>query len=512
MDFINPLLFNDLKKRFFIFFVLFLFFVYPIIQENIYYIDDLGRSVYGYLALTGNGRPIGDWIWEIMSFSPNYVSNLAPLTQIISVSFLAIALSFLSRSWRFSVLNGSIALSFLVCSPFLLANLSYRFDSITMTAALALITIPFSLPQNISNAKRIVLTSLVILITSNVYQAALNAFLVLLCLNSTLQIIDYSNKQSISRFIQGIIAFITGLVLYKIEIAVTNITNYDPYTRAHLGMVHDVHSFLGNIKNCIRLAFNEFRHGNLERFLGACMILGIIATFTRVFIGVRNRNKNEITLSLFLTFLFLGLSVLSIAGLLSLLKFPVIVPRTMMSVGAVCAFAVTFIIGRSSPKNIYQCVPMALGMLMLFGQFVFAYAWGNAEGSQSHLDHQLARQIDEDLFTLSGRQTTYVRILGDQTPTSAYTQLILNQHPIFRFDLARALDGWAWGNTLLKTYNLPNNISVTTNESPDTKPTMKAALEIRNTCHFDKIISRVNYNLYKLNDNIVIDFTHACSQ
>ncbi|MBK4232651.1 glucosyltransferase domain-containing protein, partial [Enterobacter hormaechei] len=76
--------FDDYAKLFIILLALFS----PILVNSYNYIDDYGRSLYGYNGLDANGRPVAAIIlWMTMWFGD--VVDISPIPQIISVALIA---------------------------------------------------------------------------------------------------------------------------------------------------------------------------------------------------------------------------------------------------------------------------------------------------------------------------------------------------------------------------------------------------------------------------------------
>lgn len=62
-------------------------YVMPIILANRYYIDDLGRSQWGYASWSANGRPLADFLMILLGFGGENIVDISPLTLIFSVLF-----------------------------------------------------------------------------------------------------------------------------------------------------------------------------------------------------------------------------------------------------------------------------------------------------------------------------------------------------------------------------------------------------------------------------------------
>ena len=137
----QPRIFSCVLFSFFI-----VLYVLPIILTGRLYIDDLGRTLYGYSGWGLNGRPLSDAIMQTMSLGGELL-DLSPLNQILSVLLLCITLYYYTEK-VFSGINfsGLLILCFLfISNPFYIENLSYRFDSLTMALSMVLLILPYTI-------------------------------------------------------------------------------------------------------------------------------------------------------------------------------------------------------------------------------------------------------------------------------------------------------------------------------------------------------------------------------
>ncbi|EAB2352672.1 hypothetical protein EAX14_23835, partial [Salmonella enterica] len=51
-----------------IFLGLAIIYTFPLLTHQSFFVDDLGRSLYGGLGWSGNGRPLSDFIFYIINF------------------------------------------------------------------------------------------------------------------------------------------------------------------------------------------------------------------------------------------------------------------------------------------------------------------------------------------------------------------------------------------------------------------------------------------------------------
>jgi len=116
----------------------------PIISTGIPYIDDMGRSIWGYSGWEDNGRPIAMIIMRFISLGIP-LQNIHPLPQLLGALIIGISgLIFFKivGHTQQKVAVYCCALSFLI-NPFFLENLSYQYDSLPMSLSIFALVVPF---------------------------------------------------------------------------------------------------------------------------------------------------------------------------------------------------------------------------------------------------------------------------------------------------------------------------------------------------------------------------------
>ncbi|VEI48582.1 Uncharacterised protein [Actinobacillus equuli] len=137
---------------------------------DIYYIDDLGRSIVGSRGWDNFSRFSSNFLSSILNMSVR-LTDISPLTQIISIIILSISslilvVIFSKKSSYFTLLGST----FLGLSPFYLENMSYKFDSPYMTLAILASLLPFLFIRNSIIFIIVGICSLLLMYTT--YQAA----------------------------------------------------------------------------------------------------------------------------------------------------------------------------------------------------------------------------------------------------------------------------------------------------------------------------------------------------
>ena len=74
-----------------------LVYVLPILLADRYYQEDLARSLYGATGWAGDGRPLTEWLMELLAGGGTTVVDLSPLPMLLGLAALAYALTLYAR-------------------------------------------------------------------------------------------------------------------------------------------------------------------------------------------------------------------------------------------------------------------------------------------------------------------------------------------------------------------------------------------------------------------------------
>lgn len=159
-----------------------LIYVLPILLADRYYQDDLARSLYGATGWVGDGRPLTEWVMQLLSGGQATIVDLYPLPLFLGLAALAYAMTLYARQafpdWQDSTLL-TAALGLVLAQPFAMANLSYRFDSLTMLLALSLCFVLYALSPSLGGPRLALAGAVMAVLVMGLYQPASGMFLVL---------------------------------------------------------------------------------------------------------------------------------------------------------------------------------------------------------------------------------------------------------------------------------------------------------------------------------------------
>lgn len=429
------------------------------------------------------------------------LSDLAPLPQLLAVVILSVASAWTSMTYRLRFGFGLLPIAFIVCNPFFLENLSYRYDSLSMAAAVVLATLPEALDKRVTNYGFYVSTSLILFSSLNLYQPAINIFIVLSFYTSLLNLEKHDLSSTIIQLVRKFVCLAVAMGTYKIE---TAFLPFAKYTHQHSEFVKfdNLAAVFHNIRRCFSFLSRNLLHTHQTQLLLALMFLGMITFLARLVRAGRPEKPVFLKLAVaaFLTLGMLG----GIMGPVVLLQNPVWAPRVLMGFGAVAACMLSLLPAESG-SSIFRRITSTLLVIVLLAQFSLSYAFGNILIAQGALDTVLATQIVNKAFLMAHDKPSSLIILG-KAPKPPNVVRETKWYPILnRLLPSHQKNFWTW-KPLLKLYGLPNNIKF----FPDPVPDRRVAARL-DTCTFQKMSRELYYNIYKTSSAIIIDFSKRCS-
>lgn len=499
-----PALKRDFAFRSLIYLGLYLLFIIPILRANYFYIDDLGRSLHGYTRWAAAGRPLASFLMEAVNFNRWTITDLAPLPQLLCVVFLAMASAWTSIFYRLRLGFGMLPIAIIICNPFFLENLSYRFDSLTMGIAVCLAMLPFGLALLLAEIPLYLGTFLAIFLSLNFYQPALNIFIVLTFFSAMIDLRTRNIAEAAREALLRLSCLAAALILYKIE---TLAFPFDSYGAKHAGIAFDNSSVvLRNLADGYHFLARNLFHTHQTQLLLCVMLLGILSFFIGLHRGNLRRKKTVLIASASMAILCLLGMLEGVVGPIILLRSPIWASRVMIGFGALAACLLSFIV-LESQHGAFSKYVSAMLCLVLFAQFTISYAYGNALHAQGLLDGQIASHVSEDAFILSKGKPSFLMVNGVE-PRAPSALLTTKSYPVINALLPSPLHGgWVWGGVLLQLHGLPSNIKFINNATPSAR-----ASRILARCDIHSMITNLYYNLYKNGSYLIVDFSKRCSR
>lgn len=366
------------NKNMIFYIVLTLIYIFPLILANVYYFDDMNRAMYGYgWSHSYDRRILATLLMQMLSLNTT-IGNLFPYPTILSALIFTTSGYFTCKISGIEDQKKIKMCSFIpLVSPFILQNLSFRYDCLPMSISVIACIIPFLF---VSNQYIFILLSIIgLLVSAFTYQSSIIIYPMLCIIKSIRDLIDNKHQEVIKNIFLSIVSFFIFLLIFKKIQILFSIQIYEdrsdlvfstsnPFELIKNNIIHVINSV--SILNYGIIKFNAYGLSTLT-FLSVILFL---------FSPIKIINK------LILIFLLFGLPVISILIPL-LLKNTNVSPRIFIGISFI-PYGFLIFISRLSNK-----------MCTYIGTFIFLTAlpimstYSNALLSQNKYELEIARNI-----------------------------------------------------------------------------------------------------------------------
>ncbi|MBW5814612.1 glucosyltransferase domain-containing protein [Yersinia kristensenii] len=412
----------NIKRSYYLFGVLLLVYLFPIIKADRYFIDDYNRSFLGYLSWSDNGRPLADIVMTILNFNTT-ISDLSPLTQLLGVASLFVILLFVIKTKLIGEIHSAFCALCIIICPFMLETLSYAYDSLPMLLSIACVCAPFCFSYR-NYATQFLAHFILIVCSLCLYQASLGLYVIFALLMYTSK--DNNSKDGLLYLICNAITVAISYVFYSKIIAKHFISGGYSINRAEMidfSQTGSLQHFFNNIYKYIdflSLAFPK----PFAIITISLILLGAIGLSVRAIKILKYKTSYSMLAALITILSPLVLFVIIFAPL-SILANPPIMSRVLSSVGAVMMFFMIYAFTlKSKPAYLLTCLVVTLFLLYSYST---VYAYGNAQKRQKDFEQYTISLMQNDVSNFS--ESKYIDLYGT-APTSPVSSLIVSQHPV----------------------------------------------------------------------------------
>ncbi|HFD2067895.1 glucosyltransferase domain-containing protein [Serratia marcescens] len=425
-----------------------LFYTFPLLISDGYYIDDLGRSIHGFAHWTANGRPAADMIMILLNAGMP-LTDTSPLPQLMAVMvFIVVGRHVGKTFFDGNTLLSALAALSLIASPYLLENLSYRFDALTMSLSIALAIFSATLQTRYAAAIEISFKTALLILVLSLYQASINiylAFTVILLVHQARE--NLAPKVIFSTLLKSLAALALGVLIYSKLIVRKTISG--SYSIEHSEATFDIHTLFANFTAYNAQALGLFKNAGFLYLFALYLALIVIAVGIIAVRYLKNNGAGIATLAIAGAILASPpLLLLSTSGVLLFLKMPVLSPRVLVGFVSVIFF-ILYGVASLFAKRYRSAAPLlVLPLFMLLTSL--AYSYSAALQKQRDLETYLARRIAEDLYTLKYDVKRDKVIITGKAPYAVVTAHSIEKFPILEALIQRNLIRWIWSYTALE--------------------------------------------------------------
>lgn len=492
--------FNLDKKLFSMILLISLIFFLPIILSSHYYVDDLGRSIYGYSKWSENGRPLADLLFLSLSFGPQ-LPDISPLPQLLALSILSLSVYFSAKAFltEFDGYVAAIISMVAISSPFLLENLSYKYDAFPMSISVLCAIIPFAF-KAVKLKKQFLYCFTSVILILCIYQASINIYIIF----AILYVLNLFRLGETRNGLLSIVASIGGLGISYL-IYSTFISPYFLVGSYNLRHSELATSGINDALTVISRNITEF--GKLislvvtTPFIIFCVVVLTLSLIALIKISLVkcSYSKPEKIMKI-LVIVFSPFAVLCmITGPMMLLRDPVLSPRVLMAFGTACFFFAVLSTWAFSRTKLYKSLCGILFTVYALYSLGVAYAYANSLNNQEKYENAIIQLMMSDLNSLGLSSYEFIAFKGGVS-LSPEVRMAAKKYPIISKLIQPTINNqWVWGHTQMMHFDLDKKF-----QSFDYHISLKSSL-----CTFENVRNSNNYNILidKKSSTIVFDFT-----
>lgn len=479
--------------------------LWPIINANRYYVDDMGRAETGFMGWSADGRPLANVLMEVLNLGTP-LTDMAPLLQLLAIALLAFATVRIARHFGLnSPIVAVLAVFPLGASPFFLENLSYRFDALPMTAAVILAVLPATAAGRVWRAGALAWGALLLVASLCFYQPATNVFVVLVLADVLVRQWHDHDWKEILGLVAGRVAQLgVALLVYKLIVA-WKVKGAYSETHGKVDFPTLPETIVKNFDRFWRIAFDSLP-GGMGRILIAVIILGVLIAILvggLYFVRTLRRADRPAAAAGFVLWLLIPAALLAAPwGILLILADPVINPRIMIGFGAVLCAALVLIallLQTLNIKPVWQRVVLAVPAVVMV---MFAFIYGNALRLQNEFEARVSTSLADDAADIVWRQPGIERYMLDgsvgRPPIVAH---YIAKYPLLARLVPEHISAyWGWADAQLRMYGMTMDaVWAWKGTSPD----------LKRICTMTPIEVDPHYRLYVLDNILVISLNQG---
>lgn len=474
------------KGVYFLYLLSFLY-VFPILLSDVYYMDDYDRVIYGY-GWSQDGRFFANAIMWLLNL--NFASirikqvDLFPYTTIISSLILVFSGILICDSMKILRKNCfSIAPLFIMISPFMLENLTYRYDSLIMSVSVFLVVFPFIF---IEDRKLFFLTSVISLMLAwMTYQSTVAGYVSLCAIFATKFVLERNFIKSVSILTYGMAAFVGSTLFYEIILKLFHVQISFGRSVSIFQEPEVFKNFLFNIKNgLIFIRYNiDFRF-----FMSALPLFCMFLFSAYKYISVEKIKLASVFSIFFLVFSIflcgLGLNVF------------IFYPPWWLRILIAFPFVFLLLIFVAQKYVCYEYINIAVACIALYS-FSLCATYASALKEQNEFTNQILALANP--YLVSNDHTKVV--IDGEIPYAPQVEYSRSIYKIIGTLVDKYIrDGWYWGERRIGMYGFVDEVFIEGAERNDI---------LAEKCSYN-VLTRNKFFVLRVRDKMaIVDFTKA---
>lgn len=415
----------------------------PILLSKYDFQDDIYRTNAGYVDFWFvNARPCAVYFYRLLQ--QGYMSpDIYPLTYVVSFICFYFLIKYLVNK---VVLNDDYLLKLsifilILCNPFFLQCLSYKYDSITIVISLCLGTF-FVIKKQYKNYFLDFITRSVILFTMFCfYQPVLSFVIGLIAIRMLVNCVDKSIFNSLKDLLFLFLNIVIVFVVYKIFIADPALGDFHRKASEIIPInIHIIPNVILNIKGYL-----FFIHLYLSKIYVAC---SLILCCSLMLLQCYKPNYKKILIS----FICIPLLIISFTSANIVLKSPLFHPREMVGFSLPFVFLILFVYKKGIVSKLIFLLPLSFLLSSMF----FSYSLYNYKNILHERNNVIMNDLLLSMYHFGQHNIEKIAFINETPLILKGQSVILQANPLIGkfFNLETFNSTWYSQAIINEQYNI----------------------------------------------------------
>jgi len=434
---IQKIICKDIVNAILFMFGLYTFAIIGIIRADFKYIDDLGRTIYGYREYNFS-RYMSDFL-AVFLHADTHINDISPLPQIVAALFVAVASVLLVYIISDCIVTKTACFLSLPIglSPYFLECISYKFDAPYMALSVLASIVPFLFMRNtIVFSVSSIISLLIMCMTYQTSSGIYIIIVIIICFKAWNE--RKKTGWEIIRFAAiSASSYCISMSFFRLFL----MKSFDDYVSTDTFPIHRLLS--GIVNNFI--SYMRFVNTDIG-FIWKFLLFILLLTFITASVLLTKRNKiASLTVSLIA---ITAMCVMSFGVYLALQR-PLFNPRAMYGFGIFIACITVYL------SNIPKKIVLLPAVLLCWCFFVFSFTYGNALSDQKRYNNFRTEILLHDLSILFPDRIEEPLLIKLKN-TEGYAPSVQNiskWNPVILRLVPVGLGAvWEWGSIFLTQY------------------------------------------------------------
>ncbi|MEI9480264.1 glucosyltransferase domain-containing protein [Enterobacter cancerogenus] len=379
---------------------------YPLINDRLYLVDDITRSIKGYFGWLQLGRPLTEWLAMMLSTNSERLADITPLPQILSIFALSYLTMLLLKNLFDEITVGGILICLTVAvNPLVLGNMLFRFDSLSMILSMLMAVIAWDL----LNKGKLLYVLILLIASLSFYQPAIAVF-PLLVMTKFIQN-EKNEKQSINYIFKAFVVTMLSCAIYYILIVKSTINETEKRADLSSGFINNI---ISGVNTSLSIALQSY--GYIACIMIALSTIIFTVIYFKFLYDISKKKFHRKTITTLLLAISVPFVMLTCSAGVNLTLSNGYYPVRVLFPIAFIVFIMLVIPALFS--NHFKLASSYLSIVLILTSTSVIYATASSLYHQQRYDEYVLFSLSEKLSSLKSNKSAYIFNATDSSGAS----------------------------------------------------------------------------------------------